>query len=73
MKAVIEMGIIEEFYSKYDEDKRLNSKNHLPEYLITMKYIEKYLFPGAKIAEIGAGTGRYSVALAEKGYPVTAV
>lgn len=73
MKAVIEMGIIEEFYSKYDEDKRLNSKNHLPEYLITMKYIEKYLFPGAKIAEIGAGTGRYSVALAEKGYAVTAV
>lgn len=67
------MGIIEEFYSKYDEDKRLTSKNHLPEYLITMKYIEKYLFPGAKIAEIGAGTGRYSVALAEKGYAVTAV
>ena len=62
------MGIIEEFYSKYDEDKRLTSKNHLPEYLITMKFIEKYLFPSAKIAEIGAGTGRYSVALAEKGY-----
>ncbi len=67
------MNFIEEFYSKYDEDKRLTSKNHLPEYLITMKYIEKYLSPGAKIAEIGAGTGRYSVALAEKGYPVTAV
>lgn len=67
------MGVIEDFYTNYDEDKRLSSKNHLPEYLITMKYIEKYLFPGAKIIEIGAGTGRYSVALAEKGYSVTAV
>lgn len=67
------MNAIEKYYSNYNEEKRLTSKSHLPEYLITMKYIEKYLFPGAKIAEIGAGTGRYSIALAEKGYDVTAV
>lgn len=67
------MNAIEKYYSNYNEEKRLTHKNHLPEYLVTMKYIEKYLFPGAKIAEIGAGTGRYSIALAEKGCDVTAV
>ncbi|MBE6812053.1 MAG: class I SAM-dependent methyltransferase [Ruminococcaceae bacterium] len=62
-----------DFYNNYDEDGRLLRKSRRPEYLTTMKYIEKYLFPGAKIIEIGAGTGRYSIALAEKGYDVTAV
>lgn len=67
------MGYIEDYYNNYDEDKRLTKKNRLPEYLITMKYIEKYLTPNSKIIEIGAGTGRYSIALADKGYDVTAV
>lgn len=67
------MNYIVNYYNKYNEDGRLKRKNRLPEYLITMKYIEKYLKPNSKILEIGAGTGRYSVALAEKGYDVTAV
>lgn len=67
------MNEIIEYYNNYNEEKRLSSKSHLPEYLTTMRYIKKYLFPGAKIIEIGAGTGRYSVALAEMGYDVTAV
>lgn len=67
------MNTVEKYYSKYDEDARLTSKSHLPEYILTMKYIEKYLTKGARIIEIGAGTGRYSIALAEKGYDVTAV
>ena len=50
------MKEIIEFYNKYDEDNRLKSKTHLPEYLITMKYIKKYLTPNSKILEIGAGT-----------------
>ena len=61
------------FYNNYDEDGRLTHKSRLPEYLNTMKYIQKYLFSGAKIIEIGAGTGRYSLSLAEMGYDVTAV
>lgn len=48
-------------------------KNRLPEYLTTMKYIEKYLTPDSRILEIGASTGRYSIALADKGYTVDAV
>ncbi len=67
------MNSIREYYNHYDEDGRLLKKNRRPEYLLTMEFIEKYLFDGAKILEIGAGTGRYSVTLAEKGYDVTAV
>ena len=67
------MDSIKNYYNHYDEDGRLLKKNRRPEYLLTMEYIEKYLFDGANILEIGAGTGRYSVTLAEKGYDVTAV
>ncbi len=62
-----------DFYNRYDEEARFARKSRLPEFLITMQFIEKYLFSGAKIIEIGAGTGRYSFALAEKDYAVTAV
>ena len=62
-----------DFYNNYDEEGRLMRKSRMPEYLNTMKYIEKYLSPDSKIIEIGAGTGRYSLALAKRGYDVTAV
>ena len=38
-----------------------------------MRYIEKDLKLDSNILETGAGTGRYSIALAEKGYDVTSV
>lgn len=62
-----------EYYSGYDEDSRLLSKHGMVEYLTTMRYIERYLKPGMKVLEIGAATGRYSHALAQKGYDVDAV
>ena len=62
-----------EFYSNYDEDSRLRSQHGMVEYLTTMRYIEKYLKPGMRILEIGAGTGRYSHSLAQQGYCVDAV
>ena len=43
------MKEIIEFYNNYDEDRRLKRKNHLPEYLITMKYIKKFLTPDSDI------------------------
>ena len=61
------------YYQNYDEDGRLTSRHGMVEYLTTMRYIDKYLRPGMRIIEIGAGTGRYSRALAEKGYQVDAV
>ncbi len=62
-----------DFYTNYDEDSRLTSKHGTVEFLTTMHYIEKYLKPGDRILEIGAGTGRYSHALARQGYAVDAV
>ncbi|MDY4788441.1 MAG: class I SAM-dependent methyltransferase [Bacilli bacterium] len=64
---------ITNYYEKYDENDRLTSKHGMVEYITTMKYVEKYLKPGMKILEIGAATGRYSHALAQRGYRVDAV
>lgn len=53
--------VLEGFYGAYDEDGRLRSRHGMVEYLTTMRYIEKYLKPGMRILEVGAGTGRYSL------------
>ncbi len=66
--------LIVQKYSADDEDERLvRDRSHNLEYLTTMRYIQKFVKPGAKILEIGAATGRYSIALAKMGYNVTAV
>ncbi len=64
---------LDAYYSRYDEEGRLLSLHGQVEYHTTMKYIHRYLQPGARILEVGAGTGRYSLALAAEGYAVTAV
>ncbi len=64
---------IRNYYDNYDEDGRLLLRHGQVEYLTTMRYIEKYLTPGARVCEIGAGTGRYSHAVARTGHRVDAV
>ena len=61
------------YYERYDENGRLISKHGMVEYITTMKYIDKYLKPNMRVMEIGAATGRYSHALAQRGYRVNAV
>ena len=68
------LEIVSSFYNEIDEDARLNRSRHgQMEYITTMHYINKYAKEGAKLLEIGAGTGRYSIALAKAGYDVTSV
>ena len=62
-----------DFYNNYDVDNILKSRHGTVEFLTTMHYIEKYLKFGSCILEIGAGTGRYSHALARQGYVVNAI
>ena len=66
--------MINQFYTGYNEDCRLLKSRHGQlEYLTTMHYIHRVLPGGGSVLEIGAGTGRYSVALAKEGFRVTAV
>lgn len=66
--------IISDFYNKYEEDSRLTRSRHGQlEYAVTMDYIHRFAEMGSKILEVGAGTGRYSIALAKEGYDVTSV
>lgn len=68
-----EKRIVEAFYQRINEEERLTDRPGYVEYATTMAYIHRYLKPGMKIAEIGAGTGRYSLALSREGYCVEAV
>ena len=66
--------LINSFYDGYREDVRLEKSRHGQlEYFTTMHYINKMTTANTSVLEIGAGTGRYSIALAKKGYNVTAV
>lgn len=69
------MNYIEEYYSNYDEEGRLLSNHGQVEYRTTMKYIHETAerIGAKKILEVGAGTGRYSIALAKEGFEVGAV
>lgn len=68
-----ELKYLTEYYNNYDEEGRLISKYGQVEFLTTMKYINKYLKKGMRVLEIGAGTGRYSLAIAEQGFKVNAI
>ena len=68
-------NVLNDYYNDaYKEDIRLTKdKAHQIEFITTTKYIEKYLKPGNRILEVGAGTGAYSLYYANKGYQVDAV
>ena len=66
--------MISGFYARADEDSRLQRSRHGQlEYAVTMHYIRRFAALGAKVLEVGAGTGRYSIALAGEGREVCAV
>ena len=63
------------YYNKFNEDKRLSRRHGIVEFTTTMKYIKEYLskMDNPKIIDIGAGTGKYSIELANIGYDITAI
>ena len=68
-----EKKVIEQ-YTGFPEWKRLTyTKAHETEFIITMHYMHKFLASGGKIADVGAGGGIYTKALADEGYAVDAV
>lgn len=62
--------IIRSYYDSSVENEWERIDNR-PEFLITCRYIERYIKSGDKVLDIGGGPGRYSLWLAEKGCDVT--
>ena len=81
------MADLNKYYNKFHEEHRLTTRHGQVEFRTTMHYIEESIkthlrhceersdeaLHSFKIADIGAGTGRYSVELCHRGYDVTAV
>lgn len=67
-------ALVQEVYRRFDENSRLNkSKAARVEFFTTVRCIEEYLTAGAKILDIGAGAGEYSLYFSRKGYAVSAL
>jgi len=71
------MTKLEQYYNKFKEDHRLTTRHGKVEFTVSMEkiheLIREYKIENPKILDVGAGTGRYSVALAREGFDVTAV
>lgn len=63
------------YYNKFNEDKRLTRRHGIVEFKTTIKYINEILknINNPKIIDVGAGCGKYSIYLSNKGYDVTAI
>ncbi len=64
---------LNDFYTRINEDERLDSRHGQIEFISTTHYIDKYLSKGMRILEVGAGTGRYSLHYAQQGYWVDSI
>lgn len=65
---------VELTYQLFHEDTRLNrSQAARVEFLTNVRYITRYLKPGSKILDLGAGAGEYSLYFSRKGYAVSAL
>ena len=66
------MSRVERFYDEHVEHEWGRLERHRTEFAVTMCALEDYLPPPpAAILDVGGGPGRYSVALARRGYAVT--
>jgi S-adenosylmethionine-dependent methyltransferase len=61
------------FYNSDPTREHLRLTDRQLEYDLTWRYLNDYLPVEGRILEIGAATGRYTLALAQRGYTITAV
>ena len=61
------------YYNSEAANEHTRLECHQLEYDLTWRYLERYLPPQGHLLEIGAATGRYTLPLARRGYPITAV
>ncbi len=61
------MALFDEIGEAYDETRQADER------IVALVRKFLHLIPGATIADVGAGTGNYSVALAEAGFQVFAI
>ncbi len=71
--CIMPLSNIEKHYNKHPEDKRLLRRHGIVEFETTLHHLHRFLKPGARVLDIGAGTGRYTSALMAEGYEVKAV
>jgi SAM-dependent methyltransferase len=64
---------IVDHYSSDPDREQSRLDEHQLEYDLTWLYLDQYLPSQGSILEIGAGTGRYTLELAKRGYALTAV
>jgi S-adenosylmethionine-dependent methyltransferase len=62
---------VQDYYNQQAETEWRRLERHRMEYAISMRVLETHLPPPpARILDIGGGPGRYSIALAQRGYTV---
>lgn len=62
--------IIQEYYDTDPGSEWVRIENR-PEFILTCRFLDRYIKPGQTVLDIGGGPGRYSLYLAQRGCKVT--
>lgn len=68
MKSV---DTIKNYYNENVETEWERFERHPFEYQLALRFMDRYIKPGAKVLDVGGGPGRYAIHLAQRGCDVT--